>query len=197
MRAWGWPARVDFPGESRRFGGASDCNEYFLEVHEPRHYPNGPALPLKGPIPDDHPVGVANRAVRQAIRVHRDRFIEARRFLHGEVAAGRVDAVRHWLYGEYCEMSLANFLEVLRILGIDLERLPGTPDAAAVSADISDFIARLNSGEQDAIRVTLGMTTSEWNPYQSEVFFDEEALKLFTGPRYVPEIPYKLNGMRI
>lgn len=197
MRACGWPERVDFPGEPRHYGEETDRNEYYVEVHEPRHYPNGPAFPLKGPTPENHPVKAAARAKRHAIRVHRDRFVEARRFLHAEIEAGRVEAVRHWWYDEYCEMDLSTFLALLQVLEVDLDVLPGSPDADAVSADVGEFISRLERGEESAIRVTLGMTTSEWNPYLPGLLWGEDALRLFAGSRYVPEITYRLNGMRI
>jgi hypothetical protein len=198
--AWSWPERVDYPGESRVSGGWVDPNEYYLEVWEPRHYPNGPALPLDGPIPDDHPVVVAKTAARHAIRIHRDRFVEGRRFLHDRIEAGHVEAVRHWWYGEYCEMNHSDMLSLIVALAINLEVLPGTPDAETVSAAVRGFVAKLASDEHARIRVTLGMVNSELNPYDPRVLYGEsgeESLREFTGERYVPPIRYRLEGMRL
>jgi hypothetical protein len=178
-----------------------DPNEYFVAIHEPRHYPNGPSLPLEGPIPEDHPVVAAARESRSyKIRVHRDRFVEGRRFLHAEVAAGRVDAVTHWWYGGYCEMGRETVCALLETLEVDLDRLPGTPHAETVSAAVSDYLGRLERGDCKVIRAGLGKMNSDLNPYIPHVLYGnsgEDALRHFTGERYVPPIPHRRNGMRI
>lgn len=79
----------------------TDPNKYYLEVHEPMHYPGGPELKPDESLPENHPVIGAARVSRSCqIRVHRNRFVEGRRFLCAAVASGRVDSVHHWGYGE-------------------------------------------------------------------------------------------------
>lgn len=196
-----WPDRVHFPGESRLRNGWMDPNEYVLAISEPRNYPNGPALPLDGPIPADHPVVAAAREARQyRIRIHRDRFIEARRFLHAEIAGERVGAIHHWWHGKYCEMDLATFRELLDVLEVDLSQMPATPHADIVATAVGNFMSILQRGEQQMLRISLEIRTSELNPYIPQVLYGEAgeaALKHFANSRYVPPIPFKKNFMRI